>query len=248
MNRYTDMTGRIVLAALLATAIGLSLLTNAGAYPIDPGGGGSVTPPAGELITSATSSTYAHPSTAVALYDRTVRLVTIPTQHTGFMPEQGVCCDANGQVVDLGGVTGLNAVVQLAVDRTGHLWLTTEPFNNLRGAGHIAWIVELDTKTLEPIGTPVAVPGLTWSSIEAIACGTTCRLVVEGHALGANGAALFVWAPGETAATALRLPGTKASSPTHVVAAHDVADQLVITYSTGSGKHKKVKTSVQSFR
>jgi hypothetical protein len=245
MNRYSDLVGRIFLAGLLAAAISLSILSNAGAYPIDPGGGS--TPPPGTVTPTGTSSTYAHPSTVVTLSGRTYRLVTVPTEHTGFMPEQGICCDAGGNVVELGAFVGLNGVAQIAVDRTGRLWLTAEPFNNMRGAGHIARIVELDTTTLEPIGTGEAVPGLSWSSIDAIACGSTCRLVVEGRATGATKASLFAWAPGDASPTALHLPGTKASTTAHVVAVSDVADQLVITYSTGTGKHRKVNTMVQSF-
>jgi hypothetical protein len=241
---HPDKIGRLALAAL-AAAFSLSILGNAGAYPIDPGGGSA--PPPATVTTPGTSTTYAHPSTVVKLSGRTIRLVTIPTQHTGFMPEQGICCDAGGNVVELGAVVGLNSLAQIAVDRTGRLWLTTEPFNNLRGAGHISRIVELDATTLQPMGTPEAVPGLTWSSIEGIACGSTCRLVVEGRATGATKASLFAWAPGDTSPTALRLPGTKASTTAHVVAVGDVADQLVITYSTGSGKHKHVNTTVQSF-
>src|SRR5262249_56902519 len=134
-----------------------------------------------------------------------------------------------------------------AGERRGGWGLTAGPFNNRRGPGPPSGIVELDPTTLQPIGTPEAVPGLTWSSIEGIACGSTCRLVVEGRATGATKASLFAWAPGDTSPTALRLPGTKSSSPTRVVAVSDVADQLVITYSTGTGKHRKVNTTVQSF-
>src|SRR5690348_2832744 len=105
MNRYSDMIGRIFLASLLAAAISLSVLGKAGAYPIDPGGGS--TPPADTVTPTATSSIYAHPSTVVKLAGRTVRLVTVPTQHTGFMPEQGICCDAGGNVVELGAVVGV---------------------------------------------------------------------------------------------------------------------------------------------
>jgi hypothetical protein len=232
MHMHPDRLGRLALAAL-AAAFSLSVLGNAGAYPIDPGGGGSIPPTSGVVVTTPTSSTYANRSRAVWLPDRMVRLVDIDNHRVGFMPDVGICCTADGGTVDLAAITGINAGAQLAVDAGGRLSLVWSQYNTVYSASEQVRIVGLDSGTLQPNGPVQTVPGLTWSTIEAIACGDTCHLVVEGQATGARKSGYFFWAPGDSLATTLRLPGVKASKPTRVLDARDEAGHLVVTYSIG---------------
>jgi hypothetical protein len=241
MHMHPDKMGRLALAAL-AAAFSLSVLGNAGAYPIDPGGG-SIPPTSGVVVTKPTSSTFANPSLAVWLPDRMVRLVNIPNHRVGFMPDVGICCTADGGTVNLAAITGINAGAQLVVDASGRLSLVWSQYNTMYNASQQVRIVGLDSKTLQPNGSVQTVPGLTWSSIEAIACGDTCRLVVQGQATGAKKSGFFFWAPGDNAATTLRLPGTKASKPTRVLDARDEAGHLVVTYSIGKAKRVLVLPS-----
>jgi hypothetical protein len=169
----------------------------------------------------------------VQLPDRTVRVAYISNPHHEMYRDPGACCDINGQPVNYTSLTGqLPADLQLGLDRQGRLWLAWERRQQRRP--NLVQIVQLDTKTLKPLGAPAAMPKAPVGIVQALICTDTCRLLTWGlDARGKSNARL--WGPGDSASTRIRLPlrpVCDACDP--ILGARDVDGQLVVGYLAGS--------------
>jgi hypothetical protein len=172
-------------------------------------------------------------ATFVQLPDRTVRAAFISNPHHEMYRDPGACCDINGRPVNYTSLTGqLPADLQLGLDRQGRLWLAWESRRQRRP--NLVQIVQLDTKTLKPLGAPAAIPKAPEGIIKALICTDTCRLLT--WRLDARGKSdVVLWGPGDSASTRIRLPMRPvcdACDP--ILGARDVDGHLVVGYLAGS--------------
>jgi hypothetical protein len=185
-------------------------------------------------------------SPVVRLRDRPVELVDacdygVPCPGNNPLPHLGACCDVGGNVSDLSSIAppSTSPVATLGLDRRGRLWLAWTPY--VIKNGNRANVVELDTKTLEPRGKPLAAPSsLSVFSIVDLACTDICRLVMEG-ASRSIAARNFSWAPGERSPTPISPPGKE---PGGVIGVRADGNRLLAAYSAGSPDHGNLAVRV----
>jgi hypothetical protein len=168
------------------------------------------------------------------------RAVTFADPHYGTEidpPHLGMCCDVNGEIADYHSFIPPRSgpIPTLGLDRRGRLWLAWKP-----SRGRNAQIVELDRKTLQPLGKPLVAPALSVFSIVDLACTDVCRLIMEG-ASRSSAARNFSWAPGERSPTPIRPPG---KDPGTVIGARADGGQLALAYSAGSTDQGSFAVSV----
>ena len=215
----------------------MKLLPNGRLGPPRPVGGAPPPP-------SSNGSSFAQ------LPDRAVQLVGIDTGKNYDDP--GVCCDADGEAVNL---LKLKLVPQfsdarLGVDKHGRLWYAWAPVGSGRPG-----MVQLDPFTLLPRSKPQLVPGITLlrgaaRSLRDLLCADSCRMVIQGMA-GARQFGDFSWAPGESAATRLRLPTKYPGSieygsvdGTHLVVAYwfrDAKNAVYVGVARGDAKGRRLR-------
>jgi hypothetical protein len=169
----------------------------------------------------------------VRLQDRTVQMVGIYNRRHEMYPDPGACCDASGQPVNFASLTSWQPNdLQLGLDRKGRLWLAWRVRQPRRP--DLVRIVQLDSQTLKPVGTPAGIPRFTGGIIKALICTDTCRLLRWGLD-GGGKPNVVLWGPGDSAATRLRLP-VKPVCPVcdPILDARDVNGHLVVGYLGGS--------------
>jgi hypothetical protein len=165
----------------------------------------------------------------VRLQDRTVQMVGIYNRRHEMYPDPGVCCDANGQPVNFASLTSWQPNdLQLGLDRNGRLWLAWRVRQPRRP--DLVRIVQLDSQTLKPVGTPAGIPRFTGGIIKALICTDTCRLLRWGLD-GGGKPNVVLWGPGDSAATRLRVP-VRPVCPVcdPILDARDVDGHLVVGY------------------
>jgi hypothetical protein len=172
-------------------------------------------------------------TTFVQLPDRTVLIVGIYNRHHENYRDPGACCDVNGQPVNYASLTGaLPTHLQLGLDRQGRLWLAWGRRQQRRP--DLAQIVQLDPRTLKPVGAPAMIPRAPEGIIKSLICTDTCRLLTWG--LDARGKSNPVlWGPGDSASTRIRLPARPvcdACDP--ILDGRDADGHLVVAYLAGS--------------
>ena len=166
-----------------------------------------------------------------------------------YKPTLWVCCDEAGAARELTSL--ITPIVSspprghaLGVDARGRLWLAW--FDGR--AGDEIRVVELDPSTLAPqtrkaLVAPVTgarPPSLNTQQL-ALACATTCRLVLESSyrpPSGGAGTRLVTWSPGERSATTVKLdldpdPEGYYRHPTLLSASYR-AGKLAVAYRYGS--------------
>lgn len=171
-------------------------------------------------------------ASAVQLRDRAVRLNGITSSRNEFATILGVCCDAAGKVVGYGSLpAAVNVQALLGIDRGGRLWLAWA--SGRGGPRSQARIAELDPTTLKVRGQPRMAPGFSgFVKIRALVCTDVCRLLLEGSV--GRSTRLASWAPGEGAATRIRVPHRATCPPGRcggVIGARADGGTLVVAYS-----------------
>lgn len=205
------------------------------------------------------------PVAATRVDDRIVWALAggVPVGHGGnYKPSLWVCCDEEGAARDLTSlITPLVSSPPrghaLGTDARGRLWLAWH--DGPVGRGEIR-AVELEPATLAPrtskaTAAPVARPAPPSLSTErlALACATTCRLVLGSyHRLpsGGNGTRIVTWALGERSATPVDLPRDRAGAYLHplLVASAFRGGKLAIAYRQDSSEGRTLKVVVGDAR
>jgi hypothetical protein len=154
-------------------------------------------------------------SPVIRLPDRVVQLTAYITGISSS--KLGICCNVDGAPVYESPLVG-SSFRTLGLDAQGRLWLAWVPTRQNRKQ----WIrmVQLDSATLKPIGSPTLVLRHGFSRIVEVACTRICRLVFESFP------GEYTWAPGERSPTRIRLRGI---NPT-LIGASPVAGHLDFAY------------------
>ncbi len=152
------------------------------------------------------------------------------------------CCDANGAAVDLTKLITSRPAPRdhaLGVDARGRVWLAW--LDNF-GRNAQVRVVELDPTTLVRRTPKALVAPVPRASRFQLACGQTCRLVIqagEGRPAGGFREYLATWSPGERSATRLALPVDKDGAYEHpgLLEADYRGSRLAVAYIQGSSDY-----------